>query len=484
MRRLEFTPDQIDARIESDEKMRQLAQNDPTEFEVQHNKLYKAFGYHPDGTPIGVAQRGISRVSELTGIPEGVVQGIANVPIPLATTIGGAAVGSFAPGPGNIVGASMGSVFGEELNYALGLRDQPGPVDLTLAAGAPFVGPLMSRLKGPLSSAIQGLPGAGKHMHNIAHETLKKNLKYMEVTSDEVKFMRQLFNDIPDFRTQVPLLRDAIRQELKAEVPSLKPDDTYIKQLMAVDKQLSQNKNISFKELMSTEHSFIKSGAKAPDEIWSKLSGVVVNDLEAQATNPKLTQATRNKILQGVESFKNYVAVNNRFKAQSTLTNFLETSTTRIDDGMMRFNKKAFLKQLEDERKLPNSPFEKTELDGIKTAINDLGFIGMAPQGMSSKMIHTGSLGAAGLAGYAVSGVTGVIAVTAALGSLRMALGSELGRRAITHLAKKGHGTIQAVELKEMMGQIVAGTSAGVVAGVSGAGTQQGTGAQPFPNME
>jgi len=483
MARLEFTPDQIDERIKVDPEMQQLATDDPTEFEVQHAKLYKAFGYNPDGSSMSVAKKTFGNISLATGIPEGVVQGVANVPIPLATTIAGGVAGSFAPGPGTALGASIGSVAGEEINYHLGLRDEPTAVDRGIAAAAPLIGPAVSRLKGPVSSLLQSLPGAGKTMNNLAHEALKKNLKYMEVSPDEVKFMRGLFESVPDFRTAVPMLRDSVKRELDEASRSLMPDSAYVKQLNELTKTLSANKTVSFKQLMATEHDFIKTGATASDEVWSKLSGVVVNDLEAQAKNPKLTQATRDKILQGVESFKNYVAVNKRYKGQATLTNFLESSTTRLDDGMIRFNKKAFLKQLEDERKLPSSPFEQTELDSIKKAITDLGFIGTVSKGMlEAGATHTGSLGMAGLAAYSVGGVSGVVAASIAIGGLRLALGSELGRRAVTHLAKKGHGTIQAVELKEMMGKIVAGINAGAVAGVSGAGSQ--TGVNPFQNQE
>ena len=478
----DYTVEQLNTRIKQDPEMTQLFKDDPTEFESRANDIYKRFGYNPDGTPLSSAMKGIGKVSRATGIPEGIVQGVANIPIPLATTIAGAAAGSFAPGPGTLIGASVGSMAGEEINYQLGLRDKPSASDLTIAAGAPAIGPLASRLKGPLSSVIQSLPGAGKTMHNLAHETLKKNLKYMEVSREEVQMMRGLFKNIPDFRTDVPMLRATIKQELDEVTKSLKPDTAYIKQLNELTRNLSSQKNISFKNLMSTEADFNKMKDAAPGDVWGKLAGTLITDLEQQAQNPLLSASTRGKILQGVESFKNYIAVNNRFKGQETLTKFLESSTTRVDDGLIRFNKKAFLKQIESDNKLTQT-FEATELADIKKSIADLGYIGAAPQGFTSGAVHTGSLGVAGLAGYAVAGVSGVIATTAVLASLRLALGSEMGRRAITHLAKKGHGTIQSVELKEMMGKITAGMSAGAVAGVSGGGTNPAS-IQPFPNQE
>lgn len=478
----DYTIEQLNNRIKADSEMTQLFKDDPTEFEVRANDIYKRFGYNPDGSPISRAMRGISKLSRTTGVPEGLIQGAANIPIPIATTVAGATVGSIkgVPGPGTILGAGMGSVIGEEINYALGLRDKPSATDRVIAAAAPAIGPLFSRLKGPLSNVLQSLPGAGQHMHKLASDTLKKNLQYMEVTSEEVGMMRGLFNTVPDFRTEVPLLRETLKRELDLVSKSLTPDTGYIKQLNELTKNLSTNKSVSFKQLMSTENDLNKLKEAAPSDIWGKLSGTLITDLEQQAQNPKLSGATRKKILTGVESFKNYVAVNKRYKGQESLTRFLESSTTRIDDDLIRFNKKAFLKGIEADNKVTQT-FEPTELADIKKSIEDLGFIGAAPKGFASGAIHTGSMGVAGLAGYAAAGVSGVIAMTAILGTMRLAMGSEMGRRAITHLAKKGHGTIQAVELKEMMGKIVAGMSAGTVAGVSGAGTPTGIN---MPNQE
>lgn len=479
---MEYTPAQIDARIQADPEMQALAKNDETEFLARHEQIYNEFGYNSDGSPMRAVMKGIHSISKKTGISKDVVQGIANVPIPLATTIAGTAAGALSPVPGGAVtGAVAGSILGEELNYAIGLRDKPGPVDIGFAAAAPLVGPLASRLKGPLSNIGQALPGAGKHMHNLAADAIAKHAKYMEVTDDMVSFMRQNFKSVPTFRTDVPLLKAHLKSELNEVTKSLAPDSSYIKKLNEVTKNLSGKNSISFEQLMATEKSFIDMGSDAPHQVWKKLSGVIVDDLEAQASNPKLTPQTRAKILTGVEAYKNFVAVNQRKQGQHAIESFVNKSVTQLDDGLVRFNKPAFLKALNSEGM---QVFESSELEAMKKAVADLGYIGPAPKSMTSGAVHTGSYGAVGLGAYAVGGVPGVITAAAILGALRIGLSSETGRKAITYLAKKGHGTIPGAELHSMIGQITAGANAGGVAGVSGAGTQPPPGIQPFANQE
>lgn len=474
----EYTPAQIDARIQADPEMQALAKDDETEFLARHEQMYNTFGYNADGTPMSTAMKGMRKVSEKTGLPHEVVQGIANIPIPLATTIAGAAAGSAGlPGPGTIVGGSMGSVAGEYINYGLGLRDKPGAVDVGVAAAAPMLGPLASRAKSGMSNLVQGMPGSGKHMHNLAAEEIKKKIGHMETTKDMVEFMRQGFQHVPSFKADVPGVRALVDEELSTRTKSLmiksnqsgKITDPYIQKLNNLRANLSTKKTFSFEELMATERDFIEHGAEDSTGAWKRLSGVLINDLEKQAANPKYTPQTREKILKGVESYKNYVAVNKRYQGGEQLKTFLNRSVTEVDDGMVRFNKSSFLKELHSGKL---DMFEKSELNAIEDAVKDLGYIGAAPKSLSSGMTHTGSYGAAGLAAYSAAGVKGVVATAAILGTLRLALSTEMGRRVVTSLAKKGHGRIDAMELKNVMGQVTAGASAGIVAGVSGAGTK------------
>lgn len=476
----EFTPSQIDKRIQSDPEMQDLAKTDETEFLSRHEQIYNEFGYNADGSPLSTAMKGIQKVSKFTGIPKDVVQGAANMPIPAALTAAGVAVGSAAPGPVQAILGATGSVLGEHINYQLGLRDKPGDIDNAMAAGAPLLGPLVSRSKSVLSDIGQGLPGAGKHMHNLAAEAIAKQAGHMEVTDDMVNFMRQNFKTVPSFKVDVPNVRAHVAQEISDVTKSLTPDEPYIKKLNILQKSLSQDKSFSFEKLMATEKSFIQNGAEDPHGVWKKLSGVLVSDLQAQAKNPALTPATRAKIQQGVDAYTQFVAVNKRKQGQDALNKFLGAPViTQLDDGMARFNKVAFLKQLDSKGM---SVFEPSEIADMKKAVSNLGYIGAAPQSFTSNVTHTGSLGLAGLAGYSVGGVQGVIAATALVGTLRAALGSEYGRKAVEFLAKKGHGKIDQLELKTMLGQITAGANAGMVAGVSGRGTQTGT--TPFQNEQ
>lgn len=483
----EYTPAQIDARIKADPEMQDLAKNDETEFLARHEQIYNTFGYNSDGTPMSAAMKGIQKVSDVTGISKGVVQGVANIPIPLASTVAGAAAGTtLGPGPGTAAGAAAGSVAGEYANYALGLRDKPGPVDVGIAAGAPLFGPLASRLKGPLSNVLQATPGAGKIMHQVAADTIVKKASQMEVTDDMVNFMRQNFNNVPSFKSDVPMVREYVKNELNSVTRSLSPDSPYIKKLNELSKNLSGSKSFSFDQLMATEKSFIDAGATDPQGVWRKLSGVMINDLEAQAQNPKLTPQTRAKIQQGVDAYKNFVAVNKMKQGQTALDSMLNKSITQLDDGLVRFNKPAFLKSLKSDGM---KVFEPSDLAAIEKAVSDLGFIGAAPKSMTSAAVHTGSYGAAGLAAYSAGGVPGVVGLAAVIGTMRLALRTETGRRVITYLAKQGHGKIDYAELNGMMGKVLAGANAGAVAGVSGSGTQtQGRPSampvQAMPNQE
>lgn len=492
----DYTPAQIDRRIQDDPEMQELAKNDETEFLSRHAKLYEEFGYQADGTPHSTAVKGINKVSKFTGIDKDIVQGVANMPVPIATTLAGGALGTLGlgPGPGTLAGASLGSMAGEEINYKLGLRDKPGAVDLGIAAAAPALGPLLSRMKPGIANLVQGSPGAGKHMHNLVAETIVKQSQHMEVTDDMVALMRQNFNNVPAFKTDVPLVRAHLREELENVQKSLtnkfKPvkgtnyqqaTDPYITKLKTTIENMKDRKSFGFDELMATEKSFIEMGAEDPTGVWKKLSGVLVTDLEAQAANPKLHPQTREKILNGVEAYKNFVAVNKRKQGQTAIDSFLNKSTTQLDDGLIRFNKPAFMKSLDSDGM---KVFEPTEIADMKKAVADLGYIGAAPKSVTSAAVHTGSYGAAGLGAYAVGGVTGVVTLAAVLGAMRLAMSTDMGRKLVTHLAKKGHGKIEGAELTTMMGQLTAGANAGAVAGVSGMGTQPPSGVKPFTNQE
>ena len=83
---MDYTPDEIDARIQADPEMQKLAQDDETEFLSRHAEIYKEFGYRPNGTPIPTAQKLVGKASKALGIPEDIGHAVAAVwqPVSLA----------------------------------------------------------------------------------------------------------------------------------------------------------------------------------------------------------------------------------------------------------------------------------------------------------------------------------------------------------------------------------------------------------------
>lgn len=487
MARLEFTPDQIDERIKTDPEMIQLAQEDPTEFEAQHAKLYRSFGYKPDGSPLGRVQKAFGEVSRQTGIPEGVVKGVASAVIPTALTIGGAVAGGAAGGVGAPLGAATGAVAGEFANYGLGITEEPPTyADLGIAGGSSLLGPLASRAKASINPILKRMPGAGLTTHPMAAEALEKQIGHMKIDKADVDMLRGLLENVPDFKTQIPNVRAVLQSELNMAARSQKPDQPYIRELNDLTKRLSSKTHLSFKELMATEKDFIKSGSADSQAVWSRLSGVLIQDLEEQAKNPKLTAATRDKISEGVQQFKMYSAFNKRHQANEVLDTVFNRSVTKVEGGddMVRFNKQTFIKEMRTNKRL-KAVFEPSEIKAMEDAVADIGYLAAPPGGGMNKAggsIHAGIGGALGLAGYAMGGYTGML--VAGLGVtelLRLATSSELGRRTIKYMAKEGKGRINVIELDNTLGKVFAGMSAGAVAGVSGAST--GT-VQPFANVE
>lgn len=493
----EFTPDQIDKKIMQDPEMKDLAVNDPTEFDAQHEKIYNSFGYNHDGTEMSRAMKGIHKVADATGIDKDIVQGAANVPIPLALGAGGAALGAFSPAPGGaFVGGAAGTLAGEHINRALGIRDKLGVVDTATAIASPLIPSMVSRAwKGPISNSLQGFPGAGQHMHNLVHEQLKKQLGYMNTSDDMLNFMRQTLNDVKPFRTDIPLTRQYIKDELNASAKSLTVgtnksgdiSDPYIQKLNTVIANMAGKQHFSFDELMATEKSFIAAGADDPNGIWKKLSGSLIKDLDNEAARRAGTP-TGEKIRAGSEAYKNFVAVNSRHQQNGMLDTFLKDSTKQLDDGIVRFNKPLFLDRLKSEG---FKNFEPTEIEALKKTVADLGYVGAAPKSLSSAATHVTSFGVSGYAAYSAFGVKGLVTAAVAMSALRGLMGTEAGRKIIQGLAKQGHGRVDGAELASTWGKLQAGMAGGAVAGVSGMGTkttgdmpQTSTGTNPVQQLE
>lgn len=91
--------------------------------------------------------------------------------------------------------------------------------------------------------------------------------------------------------------------------------------------------------------------------------------------------------------------------------------------------------------------------------------------------------GVGGMIGWMTAGPMGAFAGAGVEELIRKAVTSESGRRVVKHLAKKGRGRIEGLELDQMLGKVASGVSAGVVPGVTGVGSQPET-ARAFEDQE
>jgi hypothetical protein len=482
----DFTIDQINDRIKKDPDMQRLAENDPTEFESQTNQLYRSFGYRPDGSPVPAAQKAFGKISKATGIPEGLVSGVANMPIPIATTAAGLTAGGVVGGgAGAIPGAIAGSVGGELLNAKLGLRDDLTQTDAAVAAAAPLIGPLASRLKSGAAYGARLLPGGGAAMHELASDTFEKSLDNIRVDKPMVEAMRSTLTHVQDFKVKVPGLRELFDQEInqvskRFEQPG---SEAYLKKLGEMRASMQGDPAMSFKKLMSWEQGFNNLKEGSPHELWAKASGVLIEELEKAAANPKLTPATRAKVEEGVQAFKNVIAVGRKYRANESLDSLFKQVVQPVagDVSLTQFNSKAFIKGLRDNEGIKGA-FSPAEIESIKESVTNLGYLSKprTTGNDPASLIQRSGKGAA--LGFAVGGYGGALAGGAAEEAIAKAVSSEKGRKIVKYLATKGKGKIDMLELDSMMGQMIAGMNAGVVAGVSGRGSAEGT--QVFDNQE
>lgn len=483
----EFTPDQIDKRIQDDPDMQHLAKNDETEFLSRHAQIYKEFGYKPDGSPLRMAQKVIGKVSRATGIPEGAVQFGTAAILPTVGTMAGMAVGASGGPLGAALGASGGSVLGEAVNSLLGVTEPMDSADFALAAGAPLLGPAVAKA-GPVSIAAlkRVIPGAGAGLNELAGEALATKLGSMRVTKEHVAFTRSMLSSAPDFKLAAPNTRaifnqetaDAARQALQG-VPG---KDTYLK---ALNNVLGKNPDIqkgsvSFKDLMTLEQGFNSIKGGAPNEVWGAAAGKIIDDIEAAANDPKLTAATASKAKQGLDAFKTFIATNRKHHLDEKLVTMFTPGSgagrvvkpTTGDPNLVLFDQKAFKNLLDNDKDLKRA-FSPTEIESIRDSVSSLGYISRPPSQSADALNLAKRYGAGGMAGWMAGGPVGAVVGATLEEILRKAVTSEPGRKAVKHLAKEGRGHIDALELHRMLGQITAGASAGIVAGVSGMGDTQ-----------
>jgi hypothetical protein len=466
----EFTISQINKRIAADPDMQQLHKDDPTEFDAQVTQMYDSFGYNPEGVAHNKATKVAKSIEDVTGIPRGATKTAAALGVGMLSTAGGAALGSTAGPAGAVGGAMVGSLAGERINSVLGLNEEP----TTGSDATALVGPLVpSMLKGTIGIAgkvARSVPGVGAALHQQAGANLDEALTKVRVTPKDVEVFSKLLDTVPDFKIQAPLLKQAVKDELDRASKSQIPNMPYIEKLNKLTAEWTNDPYISFKSLMSTQKDFNDLKEAAPTAIWKKLSGVLINDLDEAAQRGTLSQATRDKVAAGSQAYKNLIKVNRKMHAGTSLDNLVKTAYTEIDGdpNLVRFNKTAFMKKLntgaEFDTTQVGSTFSSDEVNAIKSAVDEVGYLGWGPSGAAqSAGQYIGRSGAAGAIGFTLGGGSkGAMAGFAAAALLSHALESQPGRNLVKYMAKNGKGKLDMLELKNTLGKVLAGVSGGV----------------------
>ena len=460
---MEFSIEQIDKKIKSDLDMRKLALDDPTEFDTRVAQIYKEFGYREDGSPIPAAQRAFTKVEKATGIPAGVTQAVAALPIPLATTALGATAGVLGGPPAAFAGMAGGSLLGEEVNAALGITEPLSTGEKALALGAPLLGPAAMRAKGLGKSVLQHLPGSQAGVHELASETFEESLKKMRVTEAQVTTARNFANQAPNVRIELPGLRALLNQEKenvlqRSEFPGM---EKYAEVLHGFLDELSHGP-MSMKKILAWEKGANLQKLSNPNEVWGKMAGTIISDMEAAVMNPKLSAASRQKIGDSVAAFKTMVQVSRKYKADEALDGVLKRVVTPLadDPSLLSFNKKQFVRELKNNDTL-KSVFSTREIEDMREAVEGIGYVSKNVSHLLQKYSTAGAVmtGGAYASGVPVGGFIPAVLITNEI--IRKSLMSDMGRKVIKYLSKQGQGKLNLADLDSILGQITAGVGTG-----------------------
>ena len=482
----EFTPAQIDKKIESDPEMKRLAKDDETEFLSQHAKIYREFGYQPDGTPLRTAQKAIKGISKFTGLPEEAVRIGAATPLAVGGTIAGATVGA-AGGPGGaIIGAAGGSILGEAANSLLGINEPMSTTDFGIAGGAALVPTAISKtIPGLIKAGKYTLPGVGAGLNELAGERFATALKSLRVTPQHVDDARAAMGLVTDFKVETPKLKALLQSESKdvarQEVLGV-PSTGHLKDLNNQIEALSQHGSLSFRDIMTLEKGFGRIKDTKSEAVWAKAAGVLIEDLEFAVTNPKLSGATKAKAAQGLNAFKQFIATNNKMKADDDMVSLLGrvVKPTTGDPNLVQIDRKMLMHGIEKMENITKA-YTPAEIQSMKDVVTDLGYISKPPSTGGDAVNLAKRYGVGGMIGWMTAGPMGAFAGAGVEELMRKGITTETGRRIVKYLAKEGRGTINSLELEHMLGKAAAGVSA-AVPGVTGMGSPLGT--QSFENQE
>ncbi|MCI0564765.1 MAG: hypothetical protein MN733_40380, partial [Nitrososphaera sp.] len=329
----EFSVEKIDQQILSDPEMKQLAEDDPTEFDSKVAQIYHEFGYRPDGSPLPVAQRASQKLSQTTGISEGLLRAGLSLPIPTATTLFSGAAGTAAggPGAGTALGMMFGSLAGEEINARLGITDPLTPTDQAIALGAPLLGPAVSRVGRAGKGLLQRFPGAQAGVQELAGETFEASLKKMRVSKSDVEMFRNVVQHAPNVKIRLPMLDGLLKEEqksayLRKEFPG---NEQYIDVLNKFIEEMSHGP-VSMRKILEWERGANLAKVGNPTEVWGKMAGTILDDMDNAVLNPKLTLPTKEKIKQSSEAFKRLVQVTRKYNADEALDGMLKRVVTPL----------------------------------------------------------------------------------------------------------------------------------------------------------
>ncbi len=456
----------INDSIMGDESMQALNRDDPTEFESSVHKIYHAHGYDTEGKPLPLAQQVFGKVSRKTGISESSIQGAAATILPTIGAIGGASVAPIAP----MAGASFGGYAGAKANELLGITDPMSTEDSAMAALSPILGPLGSKTTQGLAKTGRYLPGAQTGLNEAAGETMKQSFQMARVSRKQVDAARAELLQVPPLTIVPTKLRALFDGEMKSAFKEAQALDqpelhSYSDAVLKARNAISDTNTKSFKDLMTIESGLLKMKSEGSSEVWTKASGVLIEDLEDMVANPNITDATRKKASFALDKFRNVMKVQKQYHATEALDGVMNKVFQPVagNTDLMAFNKKEFLKELKTNKTLTGA-YDRADLDNMIDAVESIGYLGNMSKMSSAQgaVDFVGRSGPMAAMGYALGGQTGAMVGFGGAALVSTALSSDMGRKVIKYLAKQGRGKINAIELRDTMGKLIAGTSTAV----------------------
>lgn len=456
----------INDEIMKDPSMQALNNDDPTEFESSVHKIYHAHGYDTEGKALPLAQQLFGKASRKTGIPEASIQSAAATILPTVGAIAGASIAPIAP----MAGASFGGYAGAKGNELLGITDLMSTDDSSLAVLSPIIGPLGSKASQLGAKSARYSPGAQTGLNEMAGETMKKSFDMARVTKQQVDAANAQLLAVPSLKIKTTRLRALFDEEMKTSFKEAQGLDqpelhSYAERVMWARNALSDTSTKSFKDLMTIESGLLKMKAEGSSEVWTKASGELIGDLEDMVANPKITDVTRRKAKFALDSFRNVIQTTKKYHANEALDGVMNKVFQPVagNTDLMAFNKKEFLKELKTNKTLTGA-YDRADLDNMIDAVESLGYLGNMSKMSSAQgaVDFVGRSGPLAALGYAAGGQTGAMIGFGGAALVSTALSSDMGRKIIKWLAKQGRGKINAIELRDTMGKLIAGTSTAV----------------------